>query len=197
MALNVNLVAKYLLGPGTRDGVDPAGWNRRWAGYDPDASDEVNFEHNRGLWTLAPWHSSRERIATMSVGHVVRIVAAIDGMDSITLPSGGVNTHSSVASWRRGIRTMTASWELPFPPTAIRSITYPAPRRCVCAVAGSCSLRRGGGCPDMINVPSMGGSAKDGEPSSISSAGTTPNRSHSTALTSIDSLTCSRVVTLM
>ncbi|MDV6278783.1 hypothetical protein R3Q06_36060 [Rhodococcus erythropolis] len=90
MALNVNLVAKYFLGPGTRAGSDPAGWNRTWAGYDPDADDEVNFEHNRGLWTLAPWHGSRERIATMSVGHVVRIVADIDGIEGVTLPGGSV-----------------------------------------------------------------------------------------------------------
>lgn len=96
-------------------------------------------------------------------------------------------THE-VAEYLR-IRTMTASSELPFPPTAIRSITSPAPRRCVGAGAGSCSRRRGGGCPDMINVPSTIEYAKDGEPSSISSAGSTPHRHRhrSTAPTLSDS----------
>lgn len=97
MALNVNLSPKYRFGPGTLAGLDPSGWNRAWAGYDPDASDEVNFEHNRGPWTLAFWHGGRERIATMSFGHVVRIVADIDHLEDVVLPSGSVK-HALVGS---------------------------------------------------------------------------------------------------
>lgn len=90
MTINFNLVEKYPVGAGTRVGEDPSIWNRAWAGYDPHASDTVNFEQNRGVWNIAAARGNRERIATMSLRHVIRIVAEIERIEDIPLHAGGV-----------------------------------------------------------------------------------------------------------
>ncbi|MGV9713339.1 hypothetical protein ACWDTI_22045 [Gordonia sp. NPDC003424] len=87
--LNLNLRERFLVGPATTVGADPSIWNRDWAGYDPHASDAVNFEQNRGVYNIGP-RGHRERIATMSVGHQIRIVAEIDAIEDIPLHKGGV-----------------------------------------------------------------------------------------------------------
>lgn len=88
--INLNLVDKYPVGPGTRVGEDPSIWNRTWAGYDPHATDAVNFEQNRGVWKIAHSKGNRERIATMSLSHVIKIIAAVDHIEDIPLHGGGV-----------------------------------------------------------------------------------------------------------
>lgn len=99
--LNLNLREKFLVGPGTSVGEDPSDWNRNWAGFDPHASDSVNFNQNRGVYKIGP-RGHRERIATMSVGHVIRIVAEIDHIEDVPLRSGGVKQAVVGHVLRRG-----------------------------------------------------------------------------------------------
>ena len=56
--------------------------SRGWVGWDPKRSDQVNFEHNRGLWHLSP-RAERERYATFSLDGKIRLVAEIEGIEVI------------------------------------------------------------------------------------------------------------------
>src|SRR4051794_1505219 len=77
MAINFKLKPRWV----TTE--DPMG--RDWAGWDPDATDEENFAHNRGVWLIGRRGES-ERYATFSLDGRVVLAAAISGIEEIHDP---------------------------------------------------------------------------------------------------------------
>lgn len=71
MAVNLLLTEAREVPPG-----DPLG--RTWVGWKPTATDDQLWEVNRGVWILGSRVGS-ERIATLSFGGRVQVVAEIDG----------------------------------------------------------------------------------------------------------------------
>lgn len=82
MAINFKLSPR-------RDVEDPSVWGRSWVGWDDDASEQVLFDLNRGVWNLGQ-RARREKYATFSVDGVVRLVAAVEDIVNIEMLDGGV-----------------------------------------------------------------------------------------------------------
>ncbi len=52
--------------------------NRTWVGWDETASDQVNWDHNRGIYAVGD-RVDHERYATLSRNGKIRLVARITG----------------------------------------------------------------------------------------------------------------------
>lgn len=72
MAVNIKLKAKFDIDTAT----DSMG--RTWAGWNEDASDQDNWDHNRGRHTFSD-RVDDERYATLSYGGRIRVVAELTG----------------------------------------------------------------------------------------------------------------------
>ena len=73
MVINIRLRART-----TADSDDPLG--RDWYGYDPQASPEQLWEHNRGDYALAEGNIARERWAALNHQGKVVLVAELHGL---------------------------------------------------------------------------------------------------------------------
>lgn len=89
MAVNITLKPQFPVDRAT----DSMG--RTWAGWDPDISDQVIWDHNRGRHTFGP-RVDDERYATMSFEGVIRVVAEITGRREETNPKGGTRKKWSL-----------------------------------------------------------------------------------------------------
>jgi hypothetical protein len=76
------LAINFKLGP--MKPLDPTedDMGREWYGWDPRDSNLANFERNRGLWLLGA-RAERERYATFSIDGTIKVVAEIDGLETI------------------------------------------------------------------------------------------------------------------
>ena len=81
MAVNIKLKAKFAIDRVT----DSMG--RTWAGWDDDASDQVNWDHNRGRHTFGD-RVDDERYATLSYDGRIRLVAELTGRGQESNPRG-------------------------------------------------------------------------------------------------------------
>ena len=81
MAVNIKLKAKFAVDRAT----DSMG--RTWAGWDEDASDQVNWNHNRGRHTFGD-RVDDERYATLSFDGRIRVVAELTGRGQESNPRG-------------------------------------------------------------------------------------------------------------
>ncbi|GAB3488268.1 protein NO VEIN domain-containing protein [Flexivirga lutea] len=81
MAVNIKLKEKFVIDRAT----DSMG--RTWAGWDEDASDQVNWDHNRGRHTFGD-RVDNERYATLSYDGRIRVVAELSGREQESNPRG-------------------------------------------------------------------------------------------------------------
>ncbi len=81
MAVNIKVTARHDLDPTT----DPRG--RTWTGWDSDASDQVNWDQNRGYHTFGP-RVNQEQYATISFNGRIRLVAELTGRTEVSYPRG-------------------------------------------------------------------------------------------------------------
>ena len=72
MAVNIKLVDKFEVD------TDTDSMNRTWAGWDPNASDQVIWDHNRGRHTFGS-RVDGERFATLSYKGDIKLVAELTG----------------------------------------------------------------------------------------------------------------------
>jgi hypothetical protein len=73
MTVNIRLAGRREMDPAT-DSV----LRRTWAGWDPAASDDEVWAHNRGRYRFSS-RIDAERLATLSYGGTVRVVAELTG----------------------------------------------------------------------------------------------------------------------
>lgn len=109
MAVNIKVTARHDLDPAT----DPRG--RTWTGWDPYASDQVNWDHNRGYHTFGP-RVNQERYATISFDGRIRLVAELTGRNEEPNPNG------TGRKWSLEGRVLP-----PGDPIRAAFITHPAP----------------------------------------------------------------------
>lgn len=81
MAVNIKLRDRFAIDPAT----DSMG--REWAGWDEGASDQANWDHNRGRHTFGP-RVDAERYATLSYDGTIRLVAELTGRHKENNPRG-------------------------------------------------------------------------------------------------------------
>lgn len=81
MAININLDA--------RSDVDPASQPipRAFTGYDPQVSDELSWNANRGVFVLDD-RAQNERLATFSHDGLVKLVAELEGIEHLETEAG-------------------------------------------------------------------------------------------------------------
>lgn len=81
MAININLDA--------RTDVDPAAQPipRSFVGYDPQVSDEISWNANRGVFVLEE-QAQNESLATFSHEGLVKLVAELEGIEHLETPEG-------------------------------------------------------------------------------------------------------------
>ncbi|NKY58141.1 hypothetical protein [Nocardia flavorosea] len=124
---------------------DSSTWGRSWVGWDKHASDQVNFEVNRGVWNLGA-RAEREGYATFSSEGTVVAVAEIDRIENISMLDGSIK--QAIAG--RALQPGDAGYDLLIgravdnhrnPVTYIPDHPDEGPRTCACqcgaAVTGS------------------------------------------------------------
>ena len=85
VVVNVRLKLRYEHDSHTAT-VDPL--KRTWAGFDPQASPQELWDHNRGWWNIASSRFDSIRIATFSFHEAVVLVARVERCDLVHVPSG-------------------------------------------------------------------------------------------------------------
>lgn len=82
MALNIKLSER-------RKVPDDPVEGRPWIGFDPNESEEILFEMNRGVWRLSQVRAAREPFATFSFAGTIRFAARIDRLEPFDTPDPG------------------------------------------------------------------------------------------------------------
>lgn len=82
MAVNITLSPRFAVDRATDS------MRRTWAGWDPEVSDQVLWDHNRGRHTFGP-RVDDERYATVSFQGVIRVVVELTGRREESNPKGG------------------------------------------------------------------------------------------------------------
>lgn len=89
MAVNIKATRRFEIDQAT----DSMG--RTWAGWDENATDQVNWDHNRGRHTFGP-RVDQERYATISHDGRIRLVVELTGRKEQTNPQGGARKKWSL-----------------------------------------------------------------------------------------------------
>lgn len=89
------MAINFKLGPVTE--IDPAtdDMSRTWIGWSHLHGDEQTYEQNRGVWVLGP-RAERERLATFSYDGKIKIVVAVDRIETIPAKEVGRRSKSAI-----------------------------------------------------------------------------------------------------
>lgn len=89
------MAINFKLGPVTE--IDPAAddMSRNWIGWSHLHSPQQTYEQNRGVWVLGR-RADRERLVTFSYDGTIRIVVAVDQIETIPAKGAGRRAKSAI-----------------------------------------------------------------------------------------------------